>query len=426
MNWLAFSFVTGMFILLMIIFSKENMDYVTYALFFAVLSSLLIAIIYGTTFDELIEFVEFQPIIFIFSMEIMITIAEKYGIFHWIAIKTLHITKGNHRSFFYLICFVSTLMAGIIADITVAIIFIPLVIRACKILDIKPAVYLYGITITINIGSILTTFSSSENIIVSGVFDLDIVWFIKNLFLFCLFLLAITIFIIDRVSLRKITPPTERKKTILLDIMTPDKVIVDKKMFMINSIYLLVVLAGLILVEESYIVAMIGAIVMSLFNKIKITDTIKSIDWKLILFILSLFLLIGAMDVIGIFEIISSQLSEIASGSIMGTAIIFFLIANILSGFISNTPTTIIFIRIILEIYGPKPPAIILMALIAGVHLGGNLLPQGAACDIMTLNIAKKYKLEEFTYNGLLKKGFKYALLHIGIGIIFIVIYTSI
>ena len=214
-------------------------------------------------------------------------------------------------------------MAGIIADITVAIIFIPLVIRACKTLNIKSSVYLYGITITINIGSILTTFSSSENVIVSGVFNLSNVWFFNNLFLFSLFLLISTIVILDYTMLRKIDPPTERRKEILLEIMKPGLVINDKKNSIMNSIYLLIVLGGLIFVKESYIVAAIGALMMSLINKTKITETIKVIDWKLILFIFSLFLMIGAMEIIGIFHIISNYLMEIAEGDIMITAIIF-------------------------------------------------------------------------------------------------------
>ena len=154
-----------LFLGVMIVFSIEKLDYVGFSLLAAFIS-VLITIIYfpDLNFDTFLAYIEFDPIIFIISMQIIIMISEKHKIFQWIALKTLRLTKGNHRKFFYLICIISSLSAAIIADITVAIIFIPLVIRACKILKIDPAPYLFGISFTINIGSLYTPFSSSENI----------------------------------------------------------------------------------------------------------------------------------------------------------------------------------------------------------------------------------------------------------------------
>ena len=116
-----------LFIAIMVIFSREGMDYVAYALLFALISSIMTSLIHGTTLSEFVSMIEIKPLIFILSLQIIVLIAEKHKIFQWIAVKTLHITKGNHRSFFYLICTVGTITAAIIADITVAIIFVPLV-----------------------------------------------------------------------------------------------------------------------------------------------------------------------------------------------------------------------------------------------------------------------------------------------------------
>lgn len=175
-DWFAIIVTFVIFVLIMIIFSKENADYVAFALLGAAISSLITFFRFEDV--NIIDSIEWSPLIFILSMQVIVLIAERHKIFQWIAVKTLHLTKGNHRLFFYLICIIGTFTASIIADVTVSIIFIPLTIRACRILKINPSPYLYGITITINIGSIFTPFSSSENILISSSFGLGVQWFL--------------------------------------------------------------------------------------------------------------------------------------------------------------------------------------------------------------------------------------------------------
>jgi len=78
------------------------------------------------------------------------------------------------------------------------------------------------------------------------------------------------------------------------------------------------------------------------------------------------------------------------------------------------------------NIFPGDVPNIILIAFLFGINLGGNLLPQGATCDLMTLNLARKHKVEGFTYKSLLKTGGLFALIHIGMCILYLTIYSLI
>jgi len=197
-NYFLLAITLALFIVILIVFSREKLDYVGYSLLCALIACILTGLIIpiekvaemfewidptqtsGLTWIQVyINMIEFKPLMFILGMQIIATVAEHYKIFQWIAVKTLHFTKGNHRAFFYLICTIATITAAVIADVTVAIIFVPLVIRACRILKIDPKPFLYGISITINIGSILTPFSSSKNILISSEFGLSFGWFMQ-------------------------------------------------------------------------------------------------------------------------------------------------------------------------------------------------------------------------------------------------------
>ncbi|MBY8986677.1 MAG: hypothetical protein KGD65_16510, partial [Candidatus Lokiarchaeota archaeon] len=63
---------------------------------------------------------------------------------------------------------------------------------------------------------------------------------------------------------------------------------------------------------------------------------------------------------------------------------------------------------------------------ISGVNMAGNFLPQGSACDLLTLSLAKKYRVENLDYKRLLKTGALFATLHFLIIMGYTMVYTLI
>ncbi|TKJ21730.1 MAG: hypothetical protein CEE43_08555 [Promethearchaeota archaeon Loki_b32] len=68
----------------------------------------------------------------------------------------------------------------------------------------------------------------------------------------------------------------------------------------------------------------------------------------------------------------------------------------------------------------------LLFAFIIGINLGGNFIPQGAACDMMTLKIARDSGVENLNYKRLFKIGATFALVHLGLSILFLLILVPI
>jgi Na+/H+ antiporter NhaD/arsenite permease-like protein len=101
---------------------------------------------------------------------------------------------------------------------------------------------------------------------------------------------------------------------------------------------------------------------------------------------------------------------------------------SIFSGLLDNVPVTVLFIPII-EVLTEPPLAFssipMLIAFILGINLGGNILPQGSAADMMTLELSKKYCADDLNYKRLLKVGGLFAIYHIilGIGYLAILIF---
>ena len=125
------------------------------------------------------------------------------------------------------------------------------------------------------------------------------------------------------------------------------------------------------------------------------------------------------MELNGTIKLLENAVMSLAINDLFLICIFILLITSILSGLLDNVPITVLFIPIItVLITGAGFPATpLLIAFILGINLGGNFLPQGSACDLMTLEFAKKNHIHDMNYNVLLKIGGIFALLHVVIGI---------
>ena len=157
-------FVFIIFVLIIISYMLKDLDFVAISLFLMFLCATVTGLVKGLGIEAFIAFIQWEAIIIILSMSIITKIAQDSNIIEYIGVKLFKISKGNQRTFFWLLCIITTLLAAVISDIVVILIMAPIVIRLCHFLKIRAGTYLLGITICINIGSIITPFSSGENI----------------------------------------------------------------------------------------------------------------------------------------------------------------------------------------------------------------------------------------------------------------------
>ena len=411
-----FFFVLICFILIIVSYSLKDLDFVAISLLITFICATITGIIRGIGIEVFIMFVEWQAIIIILSMSIITKIAQDSNILEYVAVKLFKISKGNQRTFFWLLCIITTLLAAIISDVVVVLILAPIVIRLCNFLKIRAGTYLMGMTICINIGSIITPFSSGENIIISTAFGLNTLYFIQFYWIFAFSLLFLTIFLIDRFILSKEPKIDDMQRRFVMELINTDVMIKNKKMFHINSIAIIITIVLFAVLPLLYLTAAISALILVLINrkftKKEMSGLLKDMEWEIIFFFIALYIVIGCLIEAGFRDLI--MMFPFEKLDVFLLCLIILIAVSLLSGLVANTPTALIFIPIVdtLILLG-FPPIPLLFALIIGVNLGGNFLPQGAACDMMTLKIAQNSGVENFTFKRLLKTGAVFAIIHL-------------
>lgn len=413
------------FIIILISYSKEKLDFVSISLLGMILCIVIVSLSTSVTFEEFMDYIEFKALIVILSMQIISQILQESNVLEYVAIRMFRLSRGNQRLFLYIICLTGAILAAVISDVVVALILVPIIIRICNFLKIKAGTYLLALTIVINIGSILTPFSSGENIIIAQHFQLDTIYFIMYYWPIALISLFLTILFIDILILRKEPKMEFEQSQLIMEILDPSMVITNKKLFTFNGIVFLLTIISFVIFPEIYVVALIAAMIMVLVNNKRgerpLKEILKEINWEIIFFLIALFVVIGCLQIVGIFDLF--QLGALQNFNIYIVSLIILLSVSFLSGILANTPTMLVFLPIIDSLIGDYnfSPVPLIFALLVAVNLGGNILPQGAMCDVFTLKMAQENKVENFTFKRLLKNGAIFAGIHILIASIYLI-----
>ncbi len=198
--------------------------------------------------------------------------------------------------------------------------------------------------------------------------------------------------------------------------------------FYLNSIGIVITIILFTILPELYLVAMIAAMVLSLLNKgftdKKTSDLLQDVGWEVIFFFISLYIVIGYLLEAGFLEIFINIPFQIFPPMLL--AIIILLGVSLLSAFVANAPTVLIFIpnlqTIITEFGSPATPFI--FAWIVGLNLGDNIFPRGGAAYLITLKVARDSGVDNLNYRRLLKNAALFAFIHIAISTVYIVILS--
>ncbi|MHA1454299.1 MAG: SLC13 family permease [Promethearchaeota archaeon] len=425
--------ILGLFLLMTVIYSFKKLDIGAYSIviaFVAVVFTLLWENHFNLEPENVIKEIDFfghinyQVILYLIFMEIVIFALQEQRIFQWLSLKIIRVTKGNPRAFFYLMSVVSTILSGFMEDVSLAI--------TCRVLEIKARPFILGISFSIILGNLLSPFATGTNIIIAQAFGLNIGWFLTYFIGLLVVLETFLLVFIDLAMVKKQAPPSERQKTILLEIMNPDLLISEKSKFVRYLVYFAIIITGLVFsfYFPAYLVVMIASVFLCLVERTKhsLSDYFDDIDWKLILFLVSIFLMIGCMDINGSISTISNFVQGISSDNGILTIIIILVVSSIISSFISKSLMGITFSTVLLRLFigyiegAPTvDQSLQIMALIIGVVLGGNLIPPAATHLLKAIEIAEENYVKGFTFRYFTK----YTVIFSGVSIVLGLGYIS-
>jgi len=352
---------------------------------------------------QAIMLIDYETIMLLFGMMVIINVLKKSGFFVLIAIYIAELTRGKPIKILILFSFVTGAMSAFLDNITTILIIIPLIIELTKGLGLNPKIYILSQVIISNISGAATLIGGSQNIIIGSKAELSFNQFVLNMgppTIIIFFVILIFIWLINKNEYKSIDKNILQLFTINLLLKKIQHNFINtniNKPIIIKSIILLAI-TFILFITQSITHLTPGAIALSmgiflvLYTNSNIESILEDIDWSSLMFFVGLFILVGTLEHYQVIEWIANNIFNNLGENPYVNVLIIQWASGLISGFIDNTPFTITMIPIIdiLNNSNPILQNLLWWSLALGTSLGSNITILGASANIISIGIAKK------------------------------------
>jgi Na+/H+ antiporter NhaD/arsenite permease-like protein len=148
---------------------------------------------------------------------------------------------------------------------------------------------------------------------------------------------------------------------------------------------------------------------------------IKGLDWDTVLFLIGIFVVIGAVAETGLLDDFAAFLSRLIGTNVLAGFILIVAVSTLVSGFVDNVPYIIAMLPVAAQLAGTLSlkPELYMFALLVGSCLGGNLTCFGASANIVSIGILRKQGVH-LGFGGWLKIAVPFTLLTVSASALFV------
>jgi len=376
--------------------------------------------------EEALSTIDFNTLGLLIGMMVLVIIIKQTGLFQYLAIKSAKLAKGSPTRILIYFSIITAVASGLLDNVTTVLLIVPVTLVICDTLKINPVPYVVSEIMSSNIGGASTLIGDPPNIMIGGATGFGFVDFVINLLPLMVVNLVIVIFIL-KVIFKKSFVVEEKRKQELLS-FDENKAITDKPLLIKSLIVLGLTIFGFIIAEmihiETATIALFGASLLLLIGNVEPEDILEKVEWTTIFFFGGLFILVGALEAIGVITLLAEKVLLITQGSISKTTGIVLWMSALLSSFLDNIPYVATMIPLVdtisngsVELYAP-----VWWALSIGACLGGNGTIIGASANVVSRGILEKNG-HELSFMSYMKVAFPLTILTIIVSTLYLFVF---
>lgn len=379
-------------------------------------------------FERALSYVNFEVIFLIMGMMIVIAAIEGTGIFQWVTLQAYRLSGGRVWLLVVILMAITSVASALLDNVTTMLLMAPLTIQIALALGIDPLSVLLPEVLASNIGGISTLIGTPTNILIGAYAGLSFNNFLVNLTPGVLLaLVALSVYVILRYRKRWRAAGGGISEVLLKRLEESGQITEPGKLGRAGIIFGVMML-GFILGEHIHltpaVTALTGAAFILLWVEPEIETMMKLVDWTTLMFFIGLFILVGAIQEVGLLSIIASAISQAVGSSVIVALLVLVWSAALLSGVIANIPFTAAMLPVVAFLSRTIPGAtsnVLFYALSVGSAMGGNSSLIGASANMVTAGIAERagYRI---TYMEFLKVGLPATVITVAVGTIWLLI----
>lgn len=349
------------------------------------------------------------------SMTMLSVYLDSIGFFSYLAGMVMYRTKGSRKSLFFILYILVSVLTVFTSNDIIILTFTPFICYFTKSARIDPLPYLIAEFVAANTWSMALIIGNPTNIYLATGASIGFVEYMLNMLLptVCGALTAmLLLFLIFRKELsRPMTPHPHA-------VEKPDRVGLLIGLVHLGGCTACLVVSSYVGLEMWIITfffalsLFITTLISSLIRRkkpVELTECLRRAPWQLIPFVLSMFVMVLALNRYGVTEMVASALDHLSgtalvkdghSGESLLVSVRYGISSVLAANFMNNIPMSVFYSDVLnkaqlgLSVYGAEPALKLsecaTYATIAGSNIGAILTPVGALAGIMWSQMLKK------------------------------------
>jgi Na+/H+ antiporter NhaD/arsenite permease-like protein len=401
------------------------------SLIFAVsyLATPLIEDLYIFDFPTALSYVDWNVIFLIMGMMIFIAVVERTGIFQWMAYQAYRISGGRLWLLLPILMIVTGVASAFLDNVTTMLLMTPITIQIALAMGINPLALLLPEVMASNVVGISTLIGTPTNILIGSYAHLTFNDFLRNLTPGVLLTLVGLIIYSELIYRRQLwstenggMSPTLMKRLAERGRITEPEHL--RKAAWVGGGMLVLFVIGEQVHLLPAVTALMGATALLVWIRPDIEEMIEAVDWTTLVFFISLFIVVGAIQEVGLISLIADLISGLVGDSLLLAMLVVTWLSALLSTVVANIPFTAAMLPVVGYLTATIPGAqsmALFYCLSVGSALGGNGSLIGASANMVTAGIADRAG-HRISYAYFFKKGFPALLITVSLALLWLLL----
>ena len=388
-----------------------------------VLAGALFLVMFGyLDFEHAIHAVDFHTICLLLGMMVIVCCLNDVRLFEWTALRLGLMTRGSPVLIFVTFGFATAVFSAFLDNVTTVLIIVPLVISLARGMGLDPRPFVLCSIFLSNLGGAATLIGDPPNLLIgSQVKTLTFAMFIQYLTAPVIVSCAIAMLYLRWINRATVKSRSGTFNWLFLSNLTLEDIQRQAAELKIPASVGIraAAVGGLVLVGffshaathiEPSVVAMTGATLMLIvFHKeLDLHKVIAHVEWPTLLFFAGLFVVVGAVEHVGLLEMVANFLMSLTQ-DVWVLLMLILWVSAILSGIVDNIPFVAVMIPVLQKLEATEPFAsdpntgLVWWALALGACFGGNATAIGASANVISVAIARSKGIE-ITFTSFLRE----------------------
>jgi Na+/H+ antiporter NhaD/arsenite permease-like protein len=340
-----------------------------------------------------IEAIDFETLGLLMGMMIIVAMLEPTGFFQYLAVLAARASKGKPMRLFVLLGSVTTVLSMFLDNVTTVVLIAPVTLLISEILGVSAIPYLVAEAILSNTGGVATLVGDPPNVLIGSAAGFSFNDFIIHALPVVALVWVGALFLLRYLFKKELSkrPRSVRAVMKLNPAQSLNEPETAKKILIVLGAAILFFFIHHLLHIEPAFVALGAAAVALLLVQPDMHETLRKVEWNVLVFFGALFVMVGGLENAGVLESIVGLFRGASSVNpvLFGVSIIW--VVAILSAVVDNIPITIALIPVIQGL-GETGINIapLWWALAFGAGFGGNGTIIGSTANIIVVTLSEK------------------------------------